>query len=85
MIDAYLNACKETGERPREDLAAALGDSGQDACFRLTSMALVSICLRYMHIEACQSTPPGRARACLTLSAGSSLWLHRVLVPLGPV
>ena len=43
MIDAYLNACKETGERPREDLAAALGDSGQDACFRLTSMALVSI------------------------------------------
>ena len=43
MIDAYLNACKETGERPREDLAAALGDSGQDACFRLTSMALVRI------------------------------------------
>ena len=55
MIDAYLNACKETGERPREDLAAALGDSGQDACFRLTSMALV----RIPPSDSLTTRPPG--------------------------
>ena len=39
MLEAYLSACKasEGGERPREDLAAALGD---DAVFRLSAMSL---------------------------------------------
>ena len=41
MLDAYLTACKAAGERPREDLAAALGDSGGDGIFRLSGMGLV--------------------------------------------
>ena len=27
MLEAYLSACKAVGERPREDIAAALGDT----------------------------------------------------------
>ena len=40
MLEAYLSACKAAnGERPREDLAGALGDSGGDGVFRLSSMS----------------------------------------------
>ena len=41
MLEAYLAACKASGtERPREDLAAALGDSGGDGVFRLSAISL---------------------------------------------
>ena len=40
-MDAYLAACKAAGERPREDLAGCLGDSGGDGVFRLAGVALV--------------------------------------------
>ena len=46
MLDAYLTAAKAAGERPREDLAAALGDSGGDHIFRLSGMGLVRATLQ---------------------------------------
>ena len=39
VIDGYLAACKAKGERPKEQLAALLGDD--DPCFKLSNMALV--------------------------------------------
>ena len=42
MIEEYLSACKKTGERPAEVLAAALGgDDINRNCFRLSGLSLV--------------------------------------------
>ena len=41
MIDAYLAACKACGDRPKEELAAALGGDDGEVCFRLKDMSLV--------------------------------------------
>ena len=40
MLEAYLAACKTSSERPREDVAAALGDSGGDGVFHLGAISL---------------------------------------------
>ena len=41
MLEAYLSACKAAGDRPREDVAGALGDTNGEGVFRLSSMELV--------------------------------------------
>lgn len=64
MIDAYLAACRASGERPKEELAAALGGEDSDSCFRLSNMALVRL-----HLIFCP------LRCCLAVASVSSDWL----------
>lgn len=65
-VNAYLDACQRRNERPRENIAAALGDQG--AVFLLGASALVSAVSSPRVLRALQprsATPPRARRAGL--------------------
>ena len=90
LLDAYLAACKASGERPREDLAAALGDSDGDGCFRLSGLALVRSSAAAHDAREPPCRPPRRTLCQLSAAALSApracalLLRRRRLCPLPP-
>ena len=64
-VNAYLAACERRGERPRENVAAALGEQG--AIFRLGATALV----RERPHRSCADPAPA-CRFCARLEPASA-------------